>query len=326
MCIPTVTRIVACAVLLVAVSTEYYSGENLPARSRVFEFSYSVSLSTISAAADKVEIFLPLPQSDNCQVIQGLTIHCKYPYEIYSEPEYGNKILYVMLNGSLPERVDVAVDFTVDRKLAVAPNYDRSTLRLQRFLMADSLVPFHRKIGAEAQRALKGDPIETDKAKAIYDHVIGTMSYDKSGTGWGRGDAMYACDVRKGNCTDFHSLLIGMNRSVGIPSRFVMGFQVPENSNEGEIPGYHCWAEFFTGDKGWIPVDASEAWKHPEKKEFFFGSLDANRVQFTIGRDILIQPNKNTTRLNYFVYPYVLIDEKPSTDYTTRFSFQDLDR
>jgi len=33
-------------------------------------------------------------------------------------------------------------------------------------------------------------------------------------------------------------------------------------------------------------VDASEAWKHPDKKDYFFGAHDDNRLQFTVGRDI----------------------------------------
>jgi len=50
------------------------------------------------------------------------------------------------------------------------------------------------------------------KARAIYNYVIATMRYDKSGTGWGNGDAIWACTAKRGNCTDFHSLFIGMMR------------------------------------------------------------------------------------------------------------------
>src|SRR5260370_352374 len=48
------------------------------------------------------------------------------------------------------------------------------------------------------------DPLA--KARAIYDYVIATMRYDKSGSGWGNGDAIWACTAKRGNCTDFHSL------------------------------------------------------------------------------------------------------------------------
>ena len=54
-----------------------------------------------------------------------------------------------------------------------------------------------------------------------------TMRYDKTGTGWGRGDALWACDAKRGNCTDFHSPFIGMRRADGIPARFDIGFTQP---------------------------------------------------------------------------------------------------
>jgi hypothetical protein len=52
-------------------------------------------------------------------------------------------------------------------------------------------------------------------------------------------------------------------------------------------------------------VDISEAWKHPEKKDYYFGAYDENRVQFTSGRDLELQPKQQGDPLNYFVDPYV---------------------
>lgn len=65
------------------------------------------------------------------------------------------------------------------------------------------------------------------KALHIYDYVHATMRDNKTGEGWGRGDAVWACTSKRGNCTDFHSLFIGMMRSSGIPARFEIGFHYP---------------------------------------------------------------------------------------------------
>ena len=81
--------------------------------------------------------------------------------------------------------------------------------------------------GLPAELAVKvteGKTQPLDKARAIYDYVFTTMRYDKTGTGWGRGDVLYACDAKKGNCTDFHSLFIAMARSQGIPARLKSDF------------------------------------------------------------------------------------------------------
>lgn len=75
---------------------------------------------------------------------------------------------------------------------------------------------------------------------------------------------------------------------------------------------------------GWIPVDASEAWKHPEKKNYFFGAHDHDhdRVQFTVGRDIRLDPPQQGEPLNYFIYPYAEVDGKQLA-LESKFSFQD---
>ena len=130
------------------------------------------------------------------------------------------------------------------------------------------------------------------------------------------------CDAKHGNCTDFHSLFISLARAEGIPARFEIGFPVPGGA-EGTIPGYHCWAEFFVNGVGWVPVDISEAWKDPKKHDYFFGALDANRVQFTIGRDLTLQPKQDGGPLNYFIYPYVEVDGKPFDGIEKRFSYHE---
>jgi hypothetical protein len=80
--------------------------------------------------------------------------------------------------------------------------------------------------------------------------VFTTMRYDKSGTGWGHGDTLWACDSKSGNCTDFHSVFLSMARSQKVPTRFEIGFPLPADKHSAEIPGYHCWAEFYIDKMG----------------------------------------------------------------------------
>ena len=125
------------------------------------------------------------------------------------------------------------------------------------------------------------------------------------GTGWGNGDAFWACSERYGNCTDFHSLFNALARSSGIPSRFEIGFSIPENHGRGSVGGYHCCAQFYLPGVGWVPVDASEAFKHPERREEFYGGQGADRIRFTTGRDLELGPAQKSGPLNYFIYPHV---------------------
>src|SRR5262245_5075103 len=144
-------------------------------------------------------------------------------------------------------------------------------------------------------------------ARQLYDLVDDHVTYKKEGTGWGRGDSNWVCDSGYGNCTDFHSLFISLARSQKIPARFEIGFSIPTNTSSGPITGYHCWAWFHLEDRGWIPVDISEADKHPELKEYYFGNLTADRLMFSMGRDLTLVPESDQEPLNFFVYPHIEI-------------------
>ena len=95
---------------------------------------------------------------------------------------------------------------------------------------------------------------------------------------------------------------------------------------EGLIAGYHCWAWFFSDQKGWTPVDISEADKNPRMAKYYFGKLTADRFAVSVGRDIVLQPASKSGPQNYFVNPHVEIDgvALASDAIETSFSFRDL--
>jgi transglutaminase-like putative cysteine protease len=298
---------------------------------RDFEFTYIARIPALPADAKISRIWIPLPQSGPYQTIDNLKIDTPFTYTKYRDPEYGNEYLYLQVPAvKVTEPSEVRVSFEVTRRedrvvLEAHPVTAQPSLTspdIRRFLQPDRRVPLDGVIADLSAQETKGlqDPLA--KARAIYNYVIATMRYDKSGTGWGNGDAVWACTAKRGNCTDFHSLFIGMMRAAGIPARFEIGFPLPSDPHDGTIPGYHCWAEFYVEPYGWIPVDASEAWKHPDKKDYYFGALDDNRLQFTVGRDIRLNPPQQGDPLNYFVYPYAEVDGKPFA-LESKFSFQD---
>jgi transglutaminase-like putative cysteine protease len=185
-------------------------------------------------------------------------------------------------------------------------------------------VPITGKPAEMAAAQVRSGMSDLEKGRAFYDYTFTTMKYDKSGTGWGKGDTLWACDAKRGNCTDFHSVFISMARSQKVPARFEMGLSLPEGQNSGQIPGYHCWAEFYTRDRGWFPVDISEAWKHQEKKDYFFGAHDVNRVQFSVGRDLALSPRQRGERVNYLIFPYVELGGEAYPNVANAISFNDV--
>jgi len=303
--------------------------------SRTFSFTYEVRVPVTKDPHGHMLLWLPLPQQDAYQQIEDLRIESSVDHTAGHDPEYGNPYaLFQPSSDQLAAGFAVKVSFVAIRlehkaSLASSPAKNgavnpASDPSLERYLQPDKLVPLNGVIAELAKEHTAGETTDLAKAQSIYNYVVSTMHYDKSGEGWGRGDAVWACNSKRGNCTDFHSLLIGMLRSSNIPARFEIGFPLPESKTEADIPGYHCWAEFYLQGTGWVPVDASEASKNPAKREYFFGAHDANRVLFTYGRDIRLSPLQQGDPLNYFIYPYAELDGKPFSGLQSHFSFRDL--
>lgn len=290
----------------------------------VFEYSFTVRL---NEPGKPLDVWFPMPQSSPFQQVKVVSIVSDLPVRQTREAEYGNRMFYAHAAHAARTTYHFSVKYDVVRleHLAFASaEQPTDKAELQRFLQPDKLVPITGKPAQLAREQVKPRMSAIEKARALYDYTFTTMRYDKSGTGWGRGDALWACDAKHGNCTDFHSVFISMARSQGIPAKFEIGFPLPEGSHASDIAGYHCWAEFYVPQRGWFPVDISEAWRHQEKKEYFFGANDANRVQFTVGRDITLNPRQHGPALNYFIYPYVELGGEVYPNVSNAFSFSDI--
>lgn len=308
--------------------------QKFSAPSRTFHLTYSFTVKEIPADTKILRVWVPVAHTDDHQTVRLTNVKAPAKTQMTQEPEYGNKMMYVEIQNPPAGKAEFALQYEVTRREYSGGDYAQLEHKdqkpgivpasMNRFVEPDKLIPTNGKI-KELAVQVTGSQIGTvAKAKAAYDYLFTTMRYDKTGTGWGRGDAIWACDAKHGNCTDFHSPFIGMLRADGIPARFDIGLPLPEGRDKGDIAGYHCWAEFYAPKTGWVPVDISEAWKAKQKENYFFGSIDVNRVQFSMGRDITLSPKQDGPPLNYFVYPYVEVDGKPYDAIDKQFSFEDV--
>jgi len=302
--------------------------------SRKFRFTYSFTVKDIPSGTKLVRVWVPVAHTDEHQTVRLVNVKAPVQTQMGEEYEYGNHILYAEIHNPVQATADFALEYEVTRREFSRGDFAQLELKdtkpgvvlasMQRYVQPDKLIPTDGEIKSLADKVTASQTGTIAKAKAAYDYLFATMRYDKTGTGWGRGDAVWACDAKHGNCTDFHSPFIGMMRADNIPARFDIGFPLPENKDKGDIAGYHCWAEFFARNTGWVPLDISEAWKAKEKADYFFGSVDANRVQFSTGRDITLSPKQDGPPLNYFVYPYVEVDGKTYEGVSKQFSFSEI--
>ena len=278
-----------------------------------FEFLYRVILPEITNSA---QIWLPLPETDAFQTVKVKSIDTPGKIDTLRELQYGNRVLFLELS---PEDGKKSIDIRFQVERFEKSAYSEQTGNLEKYLSPELRAPDKETFSEIAERVVKGKKTDLVKARALYDHIIDRMRYMKFGTGWGKGDAVYACDARTGNCTDFHSYFIALARSVNIPARFAIGVSIPSDRNEGGVDGYHCWAEFYAEDKWW-PVDISEGDKYTSLATYYFGHHPANRFELSRGRNLVVKPGPASGPINFLAYPVLEIDGKP-TKIRGQFSF-----
>lgn len=289
---------------------------------REFQIRYKASISEFPLTAESVRIWIPLASTCEGQTILERNIESPVPYQVAHESIHGNEIAHLELKKPFPPALDIDITYKA-KMMKPELNRTKESKGLKLYLKSSRLMVVNEEVRKRARKAVQGKRTWVEEARAIYEDVIHRMSYDKTVPGWGRGDTARACLLGKGNCTDFHSLFISMAHAAEIPARFKIGLTVPDGA-EGEIPGYHCWAEFYEEGKGWKPVDASEAWKHPERKETYFGNFDTNKFLISVGRDIDLVPKQSGPPVNIFFYPYVEVDGKEWNGVKTSFQFKNL--
>ncbi len=280
-------------------------------KSRTFEFTYAATVTGLPEGKT-ARVWLPVPPSNDEQHVALVGKELPAKERIGRESQYGNRILYFEAAAGADGKVPLRLTYRVLRRevrgdLSEPPRADEPVAR---YLEPDALVP----VGGRPLDLIKKKEVPKDQfaaARMLYDVVNAHMRYRKTGTGWGRGDAVWACDNGYGNCSDFHSLFISLARSLKIPAKFEIGFPIPEKHGAGDIPGYHCWAKFRPEGKGWVPVDISEANKNPSMKDYYFGNLTADRVAFSTGRDLELVPRQDGPPVNFLIYPYVEVEGKP---------------
>lgn len=296
-----------------------------PPREREFLFTYEATITGLESGRS-ARVWLPVPPTNEDQTVAVVGRALSAAAAIDKEPKYGNQVLYAEARADERGQIPLALTYRVKRREAKSyrPEIEnRDDLGL--YLRPDAMVP----VGGKPVTLLEGRRLPDNQlqlGRLLYDVVNGHMRYNKEGSGWGRGDAAWACDSKRGNCTDFHSLFIALARSQQLPARFEIGFALPSKRGRGDIAGYHCWAKFYARDKGWVPVDIAEASQRPERAEYCFGNLSEDRVTFSIGRDLVLVPKQDGPPLNFFIYPYVEVagEPYPAGKVKQRFSFEDV--
>ena len=328
----------------------------LHANSRSFAFTYNVEVE--STKGKKIELWVPIPQSNTVQKISRLRIDTDgLKYKLNIEIDHNNKYIYVYDENGTTETKHISITFNVKRKEHSNEMY--ANVNPQKYLMPYFTVP----TGGIFNSVIRENNLSNSDIRGIYDYVLSGMHYGKPKTigdeyyndpwltaegeyglkkvsrdkvvklyqsaeilndnyTFGNGNALYACDIGVGNCTDYHSYFMSLSKTMEIPVRFHMGFPIPSNE-KGIVKGYHCWADYYVEGEGWYPVDISEADKAPDQSDYFFGTVCNNRVEMMVGRDFLLEGYEPIVA-NLFIYPLMEINDRKSNKFKKEFLYENL--
>ena len=113
------------------------------------------------------------------------------------------------------------------------------------------------KAVAKAKELTKNCKTDLEKVQAVYKYILDNVIYDydkakKVVAGQLNGyipTVDVILDSKKGICFDYSSLMGAMLRSIGVPTKLVMGYVAPNN-------GYHAWNDVYISGKGWIKINS----------------------------------------------------------------------
>ena len=216
--------------------------------SREFSIHYVSHVRDVPKGIKKLRLWVPVPKSNAQQTISNLRFQGGHKPVITTEPKFKNKMAYYEVDNPTAT-FDLIMTFDVKR---IEDKSSNATIDKDKrvYLTATKLMPKTDDIRTKALSIVSGKTTSAQKGRALYDFVLKEMTYDKSGTGWGRGDFRYASATGCGNCTDFHSYFIGLCRNLGVPAYFEVGLSVPNK------PGKNRWISLLGLFLGWPRLGA----------------------------------------------------------------------
>lgn len=106
-----------------------------------------------------------------------------------------------------------------------------------------------------AKKLTENATTEMEKVKLIYDYIVENISYDTAKTGNMPANYLPKVDEtlssKNGVCYDYSALFAAMLRSIGIPTKLMMGYK-------NDIEVYHAWNQIYLSDKDeWVNIDTT---------------------------------------------------------------------
>src|SRR5437870_12608462 len=134
-----------------------------------FEFIYRVKLTEIKGEA---RLWIPLAKTDAFQTVTQEEVSIPIKWEKVQDRDYGNDICVLHPQSSDSGKTIELRYLVVRKEKAAYPAKGEDTAR---FLRPEKLVPLNQTFKTLAEQATAGKSNDLDRAKALYEHVLGRM-------------------------------------------------------------------------------------------------------------------------------------------------------
>lgn len=156
-------------------------------------------------------------------------------------------------------------------RLAAPPSFEAESRFPDEMELIESLYTDISSVPARVQdlawTAVAGANSDLEKAHAIRAEILSRVRYNLRAEAVPEGEdpvEYFLFDVQEGYCDLFASAMATMARSVGLRSRYTVGFLIndPDTTSDGfyvlRARDYHAWCEIYFEGHGWVVFDATE--------------------------------------------------------------------
>ena len=272
------------------------------ANPKTYRATYSVTITNISARMDTLEIWIPRPIEWDLQKDVKIEEVIPSPTRAYSDPVHQNGVYYWKSRNkpkkgaglTLQEQFTfTAYDLIYDIDPGSVGQYDTGSQLYRTYTKSEELIEANDPaIRAKAQQIVGDETNPYNKARLIYDWVLGHMRYQLIE---GLGGARFALERGYGECGDYAALFCALLRAVGVPARPVVGYWAKSGQPT------HVWAEFYLPGYGWVPADPSIGDEgNPDR---YFARLDGStRLIFSKGFNIRLSSDHTADLFQTFYW------------------------
>jgi len=254
-----------------------------------FFISMETEISNVKAEKNNM-LFLrvPLPEETNSQ--SNIKIVFNAPPPLVQNSNEG--VIYQFDSIKEDDKISIKQQYTIttyEIKTNINARNISTKVHNQRlhdyYTKETSLLPVNNTLIKTIVNDIVGNERNTYlKARKIYEYILANFNITREILSNRTQTVLSMLENKTGSPYDASLLFSTLCRASDIPSVPISGV-----ITDGEKTYLHWWAEFYIGSYGWIPLDIGMAIDVPytsnveNKKTYYFGNLDGNRVSFSHG-------------------------------------------